>query len=118
MLRFDKIEYNFDEVADFESFDLDEDESLGAVEELDEDEISGALSPFLCEQHNKKFGGVESLGFSGDHVFWLQSAETPEGHRVFFQFYDDLLEDLNFGSGVLYVAVEEDGKRGLAWWQC
>lgn len=113
VLHFEKIEYKFDDVAEFEE---PEDEAPEA--ELDEEEISSALSVFLFGQHDDSIGDNEVQGFAGDHVYWLQSAVTPDGHRVVFQFYDEVVKDLNCGTGVMYVAVQKAGQGGVAWWQC
>ncbi len=108
----DTVDYDFDEVVNFE------DEEARPETDLDEDDISFFLGAFLLSQLEGKIDDCSVYGISGPHTYWLQAAESPDGHRMLFHFYEDLVPGLNCGTGMLYVTANKECTEGSAWFQC
>jgi hypothetical protein len=111
-LVFEATTYDFDAIRDPDTVED------GPEDEIDEDQVSYAVSSYFGEQRSGSLGEAEVHGLSANHVAWCQGAETPDGQRVLFWFYEALVPGLNCGDGFMYVTATPDGKSAAAWWQC
>jgi hypothetical protein len=109
---FAKKDYTF---ADVRNPDSLED---GAEGDLDDDQVSYAITGYMQSERSGTLDGANVHGQSASHVFWCQGAEAPEGQRVLFWFYEGLVPGLNCGDGFFYVSASPDAKASAAWWQC
>ena len=89
-----------------------------AEADMDEEEISGAITEFMGAQCDEPIDGCPVYALSAPHVAWLQGAEAPDGHSVLFWFDEQLVPGLNCGTGYMYVCSNDDATDGRAWWQC
>lgn len=111
-LVFETADYDFDTIRDPDTVED------GPEDEIDDDQVSYAVSSYFGEQRSGTLGKAEVHGLSAEHVAWCQGAEAPEGQRVLFWFYEALVPGLNCGDGFMYVTASADAKSAAAWWQC
>ncbi len=111
-VSFEATTYDFDTIRDPDTVED------GPEDELDDDQVSYAVSSYFGEARSGSLGDAEVHGLSAEHVAWCQGAEAPEGQRVLFWFYEALVPGLNCGDGFMYVTASADAKSAAAWWQC